>query len=329
MKYLRRDMDKVRKIQGWSWGSPLYEGINHMQSCCTSTLNFLTYRHALSQFMTLATTVRTSDPSPVGVCATDRTASSSTNRLCFRESSTTSRMRTALRTEFVFPLWMFSFPLTAVVFVLLLQNEKPLGHSASRSSNISKVSKAQTNGVSEREKKNEWMNDAWPSSTSEKETSKNMKDGREAARWRQEIDRTDSGAAEWEQLIVNLPLSRTAPAQSAAALWSTAGEQTRPQKPRLLRSWLRVRQAQRPLLLSSVPLFSPSALHGSPGLRRHQMQLQGFMIVLLSLLKDKPFTRANRCQGPFISAAGKKVGSTSNFIISEAESCRRLLIIPF
>ncbi len=38
------------------------------------------------------------------------------------------------------------------VFLLPLQNEKPLGHSASRSSNISKVSKAHTNGKN----LNEW-----------------------------------------------------------------------------------------------------------------------------------------------------------------------------
>lgn len=35
------------------------------------------------------------------------------------------------------------------------------------------------------------------------------------------------------------------------------------------------------------------------------------IIVLLSLLQDKPFTCANRCQGHFISTTGNNVGSTS------------------
>lgn len=59
--------------------------------------------------------------------------------------------------------WMcFSHSLELSFLFSFLQNEKPLGHSASRSSNISKVSKAHTNGKIS-------MSDVWLSSTTERE----------------------------------------------------------------------------------------------------------------------------------------------------------------
>lgn len=121
-------------------------------------------------------------------------------------------------------IWQHFFSVSKCVFFFtywsclslpLLQNEKPLGHSASRSSNISKVSKAHTNGKI-------WMNDVWPSLYHRERKEREQKTGGRqwGELWRKaEIDRTDRYAVEWEQLIDNLPLSHhIAPIRAASLI---------------------------------------------------------------------------------------------------------------
>lgn len=66
------------------------------------------------------------------------------------------------RTAVLLCFWMCFFTHWSCLSFPLSQNEKPLGHSASRSSNISKVSKAHTSGRI-------WMNDVWPASSTQRE----------------------------------------------------------------------------------------------------------------------------------------------------------------
>lgn len=117
--------------------------------------------------------------------------------------------------------WMcFSHSLELSFLFSFLQNEKPLGHSASRSSNISKVSKAHTNGKIS-------MSDVWLSSTTERERRQRAQKTR-GQRWDElwrspEIDRTDIHTADgWHASLAS---------QRSNKCWSLNRHVSTPQLP--------------------------------------------------------------------------------------------------
>lgn len=140
----------------------------------------------------------------------------------------------------------------------------------------------------------------------------NMKGGSEGAEMRRQ---RLTGEMEWEQLIDNLTPASHRPNQ----LWPFDQPQERRGvfKPQLLGSeWSHILLSLSVCLsLSLLSLCSPSL---PPGKVCITSDSGVSIIVLLSLLWDKPFTCDNRCQGHFISTTSNNVWSVSRMKVTAA-----------